>query len=134
MKFAPYAQLKGLREDPVPPFTGTSGSIGFAAIFQMIVALVVVLLLIKWLVPKYISKFAKRAAHRASSELKIDHAANVAGGQLLLVTTRGRTLLVGAGTNGFSTLADVTDEQDAPSPGSAGDFGAVLERLKRLQG
>ncbi len=100
----------------------------------MILALAVVLLLVKWLVPKYIAKLGKKTNLPVGSELKVEEAANVSGGQLLLVSARGRTILVGAGANGFATLADLSDEVEPPAKNADGDFDKVLERLKKLQG
>ena len=130
------AQLQGLRDDPVPPFNG-GGGIGFAQVFQMLLALVVVLFIVKWVAAKYLTKFAKTGAAKSSGELKIEQAATVSGGQILLMTVRGRTLLVGVGASGFATLADLTEEDtsdDSPTPKSEADFDKVLNRLKRLQG
>ena len=100
----------------------------------MVLALAVVLILVKWLVPKYVSKLGKKTNLPVGSELKVEEAATVSGGQLLLVSARGRTILVGAGANGFSTLADLSDEIESPANKADGDFDKVLERLKKLQG
>lgn len=131
----PISQLQGLRDDPIPPFTGASGGVNIASVFQMVFALVAVVLLVKWLVPKYIGKFGRKISTMSSGELSIKESAAVAGGHLLLVSARGQTLLIGAGTNGFSTLANLTEETEpSTSTLASGDFDKVLERMKRLQG
>ena len=138
--------LQGLKEDPIPPFSGTGGGIGFAAVFQMLLALVIVVLLVRWLVPKYAAKLSKRFTTNAGTDLLVQESASIAGHQIVLVKARGRTLLVGASSSGLTLLADLTEEPgylNLPSPpvnsGPAQtspderDFDRVLERLNRLQ-
>lgn len=132
MTFDFFAQLQGLRDDPIPPFSGTGGGIGIGAVVQMLVALAIVLALVKWIVPKYLAKLAKKPTTALGSELNVAESAAVAGGHILLVSARGRTLLVGASQNGFTTLADLTEEHAEPNDKS--EFGRVLERLKKLEG
>jgi flagellar biogenesis protein FliO len=124
------AQLTGLRDDPIPPFGG-SASVGFAQVMQMILALAIVVMLVKWLAPKLLVKFAKKPTTNSGTDIEVQESLTLAGGQVLLINVRGRTLLLGSG---LTTLADLTDEQPSPVTGGESDFDKVLERLKRLQG
>ena len=140
--------IQGLREDATTPMQEAAGGIGFQSLAQLLIALAIVVILIRWLVPKYASKFGKK------SKLSVDNPdieelgmLTLGTNQAHLIKVRGRTLLVGSGTQGVSLLADLTEEsgvfylpiQEAAAPkpqayveSSQTDFDSVLERLNRL--
>lgn len=140
--------IQGLREDATTPMQEAAGGIGFQSLAQLLIALAIVVILIRWLVPKYASKFAKKSK-LSSYNPDIEELGMVTLGpnQAHLIKVRGRTLLVGSGTQGVSLLADLTEdsgvfhlpimEPAATEPrayveSNQADFDSVLERLNRL--
>lgn len=107
------AQEKGLGTKaevklPQMPESNT-GSVGFLPLLQMVVALGIVLAIIKWLLPKMLGKVNKKVHTRLTSSIEIEESASFAGGQLLVVKARGRTLLLCSNGAQVSCLADLTE-------------------------
>lgn len=85
--------------------TGISAGSGSPPLVQTLIAIAIVLILMKYGLPRLV-RFA--GVKSGSDGIRIEESATVGGGSVHVITTRGRTLLVGAGSGGFTTLADLT--------------------------
>lgn len=101
--------ILGTKADPVTMGRSGGPGMGVLPLLQMAVAVAVVFLLLKFVVPKAVTKFGKGLKTPASGGIKIEEAAQFAGGTLNVVSVRGRTLLLSVGTQGVSCLADLTE-------------------------
>jgi flagellar biogenesis protein FliO len=135
--------IPGLKDDPIPPFNSSaSGGVGTASLVQMLVALAIVVVLVRWLVPKYLKKIkTKSAKSEFGADVEVVNTTELGGASLHLIKVRGRTLLIGASSQGLSTLADLTEDSGvfhlaapAISEQSSNSFDDVLARLGRLGG
>lgn len=94
----------------------SSPQIGFLPILQLIVALGIVTFLLKWALPKVAERLNKGFTAKHGQIIKIEETTPFPGGHLLIVTARGRTLLVGTSGTQMRTLADLTDvPQELPT-------------------
>ncbi|MCH8275573.1 MAG: flagellar biosynthetic protein FliO [Armatimonadetes bacterium] len=141
--------LGGLKEDPIPPFSGTTTGLGVTSLFQMILALAIVVLLIRWIVPKYLSKAGrKRSADEPGGEIEVLATTPVGSGHIHLIRTRGRTMLLGSAQQGITLISDLEEDSvfdnlptkagengsGAAGGSQSGSFDDVLSRLRRLEG
>lgn len=101
-------KLSGLKEDPVQTFSHPGAPVGWQSIFQLLIALAIVIAIVKWVVPKYAGKAARKFTSK-TNELQVIEAAELATGQILLVKTHNKLLLIGATAQEFSLLADLTE-------------------------
>jgi flagellar biogenesis protein FliO len=97
---------------------------------QMILALVIVLGAMKFVLPKLMSpkllaKLGGKFSTGLNSEIKIEESASFPGGNLHLVTIRGRSLLLGTTASSITTLADLGMKPEN-NPGDA--FMDILDR------
>lgn len=118
--------LSGMKSDPIATNASATGSggVGLMALVQMLVALAIVLAVVKYALPKFASTFNKRLATGTGSSIKIEESAAFAGGNLYVVSVRGKELLLSASASGVACLADLTEGPTAPeAPG----FLDVLE-------
>ena len=135
--------ISGLRDDPIPPFSGTSGSIGIGPLFQMLLALGIVVALIKFAIPKLLKRVAKKKVSEVLPAINVIETATVGAGQIHIIDVRGRTLLLGSTAQSLSLVADLTDEASTATgfptfsmtspydtPGTS--FDEMLSRLNRL--
>ncbi|HRI42737.1 MAG TPA: hypothetical protein PLL78_07870 [Fimbriimonadaceae bacterium] len=134
---------------------GASGSSGLGGmqLLQMIVAIVIVVALLKWLLPKVLLRMNKRIGPAVGSSIEVEESATFAGGNLLVVRARGKTLLLCVSNQGVSCLADLTEPASLPDPPAffelldeaqekpsatavveTADIEAALGRLARLEG
>jgi flagellar biogenesis protein FliO len=84
---------------------------------QMMLALAIVLVLIKFVLPKLMGGINKKAVAKSGPGIDVEESTNFAGGQLHVVTVRGKTLLLGSSTSGLTCLADLGSTRpkaDAP--------------------
>lgn len=126
---AASAQDLGTKPDPLTGAAASSGGgVGLMALVQMLVALGIVLAVVKWALPRFASSFNKRLSPGVGSAIRIEESAAFAGGNLYLVSVRGRDLLLSSSQSGVACLADLTP--DTPRA-AAPDFDEVLERAKR---
>jgi hypothetical protein len=96
----------------------------------MILALVIVLGAMKFVLPKLMSpkllaKLGGKFSTGLNSEIKIEESASFPGGNLHLVTIRGRSLLLGTTASSITTLADLGMKPEN-NPGDA--FMDILDR------
>jgi flagellar biogenesis protein FliO len=84
-------------------------------LLQMLVALGVVFALVKWGLPKVVAKMGARLSTPVGSAISVEESAAFGGGQLSVVSVRGRTLLLAVSPQGVTCLADLT-EQPSPAP------------------
>ncbi|HEY3783157.1 MAG TPA: hypothetical protein VGL56_18925 [Fimbriimonadaceae bacterium] len=99
----------GTKQDPIPTApVGGAPNMGFMPMLQMLVALGIVLALIKFVLPKFMGKLNKRLVAKSGSGILIEDTASFAGGQLYVVSVRGKSLLLSASNSGVSCLADLT--------------------------
>ena len=75
---------------------------------QMVVALAIVFALLKWALPKVVARMNKRLVTKAGSSISIEESASFGGGNLQIVSARGKTLLLCVSQNGVTCLADLT--------------------------
>ena len=86
--------------------------IGAWDMVQMLVALVIVFALLKWALPKVVARMNKKLVTTAGSSISVEESANFGGGNLQIITARGRTLLLCVSQSGVSCLADLTDSPE----------------------
>lgn len=106
----------GTKADPVTMGRSGGPGMGVLPLLQMAVAVSVVFLLLKFVVPKAVTRFGKGLKTPVSGGIRIDEAAQFAGGTLNVVSVRGRTLLLSVGTQGVSCLADLSEPNRATEP------------------
>lgn len=106
----------GTKADPATMGRSGSAGMGVMPLLQMAVAVAVVFLLLKFVVPKAVTKFGKGLKTISGAGIKIEEAAQFAGGSLNVVSVRGRTLLLSVGVQGVSCLADLTEPKAAAEP------------------
>ena len=82
---------------------------------QMVLALCIVAAIIKWVLPKAIARMGKRITTPLGSTINLEESAAFGGGQLQIVTVRGKTLLLCVATSGVTCLADLTEPTAAPN-------------------
>ena len=111
--------LTGMKADPIGSGVSASGSsgVGFMALVQMLVV-------VKYALPKFASTFNRRLATGTGSSIKIEESAAFAGGNLYVVSVRGKELLLSASASGVVCLADLAQGPGKPEvPG----FSDLLE-------
>lgn len=146
-----FAQDSGIGTKPdlvVRPPQNTS-IIGAGDMVQMVVALGIVFAILKWVLPKVVAKMNKRIVAKDGSSISIEESASFGGGNLQIVTARGRTLLLAVSQSGVSCLADLTDKPVPSGPEAPAFFELVdkasdeaqndkdlvaFDRLRRLTG
>lgn len=84
--------------------------IGAWDLAQMLVALGVVFALLKWALPKVASRLNKKVVAGSDSSIRVEESASFGGGNLQIVTARGKTLLLCVNQSGVSCLSDLTEE------------------------
>lgn len=106
--------LDSAKKDLALPTTSatTNSSGGIMQLLQLVIAVGIVLVLLKWLLPKILSKFNKRIHTSLGSSIKIEESASFAGGMLYVVSARNKQLLLCAGQQGVTFLADLTPSQN----------------------
>lgn len=138
----------GTKPDLVVRSTSGGGGIGAWDLVQMAAALAIVFALLKWALPKVVAKMNRRLSVKDGATITIEESASFGGGNLQIVTARGRTLLLCVAQNGVTCLADLTDQSpkkaDEPAFFELVDKAVVepvddrdriaLERLSRLTG
>jgi hypothetical protein len=107
--------------------TTASSGVGFGALVQMVVALVIVAVLLRTVLPKIAGKLTKKLVAPTTSGLVIEESAQFAGGNLYVVSVRGKTMLLSATTQGVQHLADLTA---TPEPAKQDPFVAILEKAE----
>ncbi|MBL8065375.1 MAG: flagellar biosynthetic protein FliO [Chthonomonadaceae bacterium] len=111
------AQSLGTKKDIATSKPTASGPIVQPMdLIQMVVALAVVGFLVKWLVPKAVAFFGKRITTPIGSTIRLEESATFGGGQLQVVTVRGKALLLSVSSGGVSFLADLTEEAPVNDP------------------
>lgn len=99
----------GVKADLVAtPVRSSQPIVSAMDLLQLVVSLVLVLALVKFALPKLLGKFSGKLSTTAGSSIRIEESAHFANGQLYVVTVRGRTLLLSAGTQGVRCLVDLT--------------------------
>ena len=142
-----FAQGIGTKPDLVVKTPQNSGGVGAMDMVQMVVALAIVFALLKWALPKLVSRMNKKISTKAGSSITIEESASFGGGNLQIVSARGRTLLLCVSQSGVSCLADLTDatpKKDEPAFFEMVDKAVVevvdekdriaYDRLSRLTG
>ena len=120
--------ILGTKGDTTSAFQPTQS--GGGNWIQMILALVIVLGAMKFVLPKLMSpkllaKLGGKFSTGLNSEIKIEESASFPGGNLHLVTIRGRSLLLGTTASSITTLADLGMKPEN-NPGDA--FTDILDR------
>jgi len=123
--------LSGTKADLVggSTLTQSTSSGGFGPLFNVLLALGIVYGILRFAMPKVMSRISKRLVTGTGSAIRIEESATFAGGSLYVVSARGKTLLLGVGTQGVQTLADLTEERPQPEPATFGEM--VQEELTR---
>ncbi|MGV3613903.1 MAG: flagellar biosynthetic protein FliO [Fimbriimonas sp.] len=96
--------LLGTRTDVAPAASGSP--VGVLPIVQMLLALGIVAGLVKWVLPRVLNRVTKPGA---AGDITVEATSTLGTGNLHIVTTRGRTLLIGATANGMNLIADLTE-------------------------
>lgn len=120
--------ILGTKGDTTSAFQPTQS--GGGNWIQMILALVIVLGAMKFVLPKLMSpkllaKLGGKFSTGLNSEIQIEESASFPGGNLHLVTIRGRSLLLGTTASSITTLADLGMKPEN-NPGDA--FMDILDR------
>ncbi|MFQ3586333.1 MAG: flagellar biosynthetic protein FliO [Fimbriimonadaceae bacterium] len=120
----------GTKADPNPGFSSAAQGqpIGFAPLLQLALAVAVVVLLLKLVLPKLVSKLNRGLVAGVGSPIRIEEAAQFAGGTLVVVEARNRTLLLCVGGNGVTMLADLTPAPSATPAEETLTFGEMVEK------
>jgi flagellar biogenesis protein FliO len=98
----------GTKPDLVVRTPESSSIIGAWDLVQMVVALAIVFALLKWALPKIVSRMNKKLVAKDGSSITVEESASFGGGNLQIVTARGRTLLLSVSQSGVTCLADLT--------------------------
>lgn len=109
------------------PVASTAPSIGGLEVVQLVVALVVVFCLVKYVLPKLVAKFGRKLTSPATSSIRIEESAHFGGGNLQVVSVRGKTILLAVTQSGVSFLTDLTDTQPQPDQPA---FFELLDQAK----
>src|ERR1700678_1724271 len=84
-----------LGSDYSPVTTSTNSGVGFGALAQMILALCVVAFVLKWVLPKLAGKITgKKLVTNVTGGIQVEETAQFAGGNLFIVSARGKTILI----------------------------------------
>lgn len=121
----------GTKADPNPGFSSAAQGqpIGVAPLLQLALAVAVVVVLLKIVLPKLVSKLNRGLVAGVGSPIRVEEAAQFAGGTLFVVEARGRTLLLCVSGTGVTMLADLTPAPAAgPNPPETLTFGEMVER------
>lgn len=120
----------GTKADPNPGFSSAAQGqpIGFAPLLQLTLAVAVVVFLLKLVLPKLVSKLNRGLVTGVGSPIRIEEAAQFAGGTLFIVDARGRTLLLCVSGNGVTMLADLTPTSPAPARDELLTFGEMVQK------
>ncbi|MBS1716365.1 MAG: flagellar biosynthetic protein FliO [Armatimonadetes bacterium] len=97
------------------PVTAAAAGGGSFPILQMVMALLAVYVLLKWIMPKLANKVTRRLNVNLNSTIKVEESASFAGGNLFVVSARGKDLLLCVSASGVQCLADVTPTKE-PEP------------------
>jgi flagellar biogenesis protein FliO len=105
-----FGQSLGTKRDIA---TGTGSGSGPIVqpmdLVQMLVAVALVGALVKWVLPKAVAKLGRRISTPVGSTIELEESASFGGGQLQIVSVRGRTLLLCVASTGVTCLADLTE-------------------------
>lgn len=102
--------LSAAKSDASPVSTAQSSSPAFP-LLQMVIIAVVLFGLLKIFGPKMKSFAGSKVRPGFDSSLRVEESATLAQGALYVVTVRGKTLLLGATTNGVNLLSDLTEAE-----------------------
>jgi flagellar biogenesis protein FliO len=108
---AAQGESLGTKADIVTSAPRGSSVVNGWDLVQMVVALAVVFALLKWALPKVVARMNKRLVTKAGSSISIEESASFGGGNLQIVSARGRTLLLCVSQNGVTCLADLTEQK-----------------------
>ena len=115
--FAAHGQQLGTKKDIVTETKSASGPIVQPMdLIQMVVALAIVAGLVKWVLPKVIGRLGRRISTPVGSTISLEESATFGGGQLQIVSVRGRTLLLCVATSGVTCLADLSEPPSTRQP------------------
>lgn len=122
--FAGPTGIVGTRSggDYTDPAPGTG--VGFGAFVQMLLALVIVVFILKAVLPRIAGKLVRKTIAPASG-IQIEESAQFAGGNLYIISARGKTLLVSATAQGVQSLAELAE---TASPLQADPFEIALSQ------
>jgi len=114
----------GAKADPVGQSgAGAGNGPGIGSLFNVLLALGIVYGLLRFAGPKIIGRMNRRLATGVGSDIRIEESATFAGGNLYVVTARGRSLLLSVGSGGVQCLADLTSPTPKePEPPTFGDL------------
>lgn len=114
----------GAKADPVGSSDSAgAGGPGLGSLFNVLLALGLVYGILKFAAPKLMGRMNRKLSPGTGSDIRIEESATFAGGNLYVVSARGRSLLLSVGTGGVQCLADLTDPAPkAPEPPTFGDF------------
>lgn len=83
-------------------------------LLQMLVAIGIVVVVLKFILPKFIAKANRRLQPTLGSSISIEESATFAGGNLVVVKARSKTLLLCVSPQAVTCLADLTEPVTAP--------------------
>ena len=106
------AQALGTKKNLVATTPSSSPIVQPMDLVQMVVALSIVAALVKWVLPKIIGRLGRRISTPVGSSIRLEESASFGGGQLQIVTVRGKSLLLCVATTGVSCLADLTNTNE----------------------
>ena len=95
---------------------------------QMLVALGIVFVLLKWALPKVAARMNRKLVAGSDGSIRVEESASFGGGNLQIVTARGKTLLICVSQSGVSCLANLTED------GGSSDEKAFFEIVDEAEG
>jgi flagellar biogenesis protein FliO len=116
------AQAFGTKKNIASPVQSTSAAPGLPPILPTLLALGIVWVLIKWGLPSLMKTLQKKS--QSDGMISVRESATVGTNQVHIVSTMGRTLLIGSSPTGMTVLADLTEP--VPANSSPELFGDVL--------
>jgi hypothetical protein len=131
--FTAWVQAQGVlgtKTESIPS-AGGSGA-GLMPFFQLLVAVGIVFALLRFVAPKLLAKFNKRLV--TTGGIQIEESAAFAGGNLYVVTARGKSLLLSVSSGGVACLADLTTATPEAPKEEPVTFMEILERAEDLGG
>lgn len=93
-----------------------AAGVGFAALAQMLFALAIVGFLLKWVLPRIAGKMTKKLTASPEGGIRVEESAQFAGGNLYIVSARGKSLLISVAGANVATLAELPTPTTKPDP------------------
>lgn len=106
------SSFEGMKQDVLGEKVPAQSTNGLMPLLQLGLIVGVLFCLIKFVMPKLIAKMTNRLSTGLDSSIRVEESATIGTGGLYVIGVRGRTLLVGASSQGnINLVADLTQDQ-----------------------